>query len=976
MAKNEKITLTLDFNVERAKLQEVGNLLGRDVEKGLRGTKTIEYFNSIKTAVTDVTKTVGGLYSSLSKPLVSKSQARELSTSLESAFKGLDSKLLSLQGNITKTFNSASNVNALKQIRQLGDELDKLTADYQAVSQLIGKSKGLGNKNEMKSQLSAASKELDALNKKQTTLTATEVKQQEELKQTISEINKKLEEKLKIQEQINAIHSSDGVTSQAELSGLIGDKVNEQQGIINGSISIQDVQTLKTALSEIRDIIQDIMKTSNATTPKVTQNMEEIIDQQRRMEEQSKTFKSVLKDLGIPILGLHEIAHAMRRIVSYSYDYIKSLDAALTEIAIVSGKTRSEVLGLTDTFIELSAKTGMAIDDIAKASTIFYQQGLGDEAVKKMTEYTAIFAKISSETVEVAADQITAAINGFNFSVDQAGDVIDKLSVLAAYSAADIDELATAMSKAASQANMAGLSFDQYNAYLATMIEVTREAPENIGTSLKTIMSRFQSIKSGDNTEDDTDVNAVEKALKSVGVQLRDAKGQLRDLGDVLEELGPKWNSLDRNTQAYLGTVIAGTRQQSRFMSLMQNWDRALELTTASQNSAGAATRMHQSAMEGLDAALNNLTNAWQKLISNLANGDSFKWIVNTLSKIVKWFADGNSLLKIFTIAITLFNAKTLITNMNLVAQGKELKNLDTAYATVSGRVKTFGANISALLNPMSQETAKIEEQIQKVRTLTQEYNNLTNAKNQSAGAGGASTGGTTGGGGTTPPVIPDAGTMEKTAGAANKVTKNTASFGTKCATAGKNVMSLVGYIQTGIMVGMWAASIAETITDWLTTTADEMKEKAQEAYNTTAKEMDKRTQLIDSIEANLDVYDRLSKKLNKSTDEVEQLAKAADELAKAVPGALVGYDANGNPIINSNEARAAQKTARDELAEYAKEQMGNIGNLARADIREIAEKNVANSGNYGTVRGVSTAGMIGGYGAAAGIAAFGAVNG
>lgn len=977
MAKNEKITLTLDFNVERAKLQEVGNLLGKDVEKGLRGTRTIEYFNSIKTAVGDVTKTVGGLYSSLSKPLVSKSQARELTSSIESAFKGLDSKLLSLQGNITKTFNSIGNAGALKQIRVLGEELDKLTADYEAVSQLFSKSRALGNKNEMKSQLSAASKEMDALAKKQTELTAQEKKQQEELKQTITEINKKLEEKAKIQEQINVIHSSNNVSSQTELSGLISGKMDEQQGLINGSISIQDVQTLKTALSEIRDIIQDIMRTSNATGPKVSENIDDIIEQQRIAEEQAKTFKSVMRDLGIPMLGLHEIAHAMRRIVSYSYEYIKNLDRALTEIAIVSGKSRQEVLALTDTFIELSAKTGMAIDDIAKASTIFYQQGLNDEAVKKMTEYTAIFAKISSETVEVAADQITAAINGFNLSVDQAGDVIDKLSVLAAYSAADIDELATAMSKAASQANMAGLSFDQYNAYLATMIEVTREAPENIGTSLKTIMSRFQSIKSGDNTEDDTDVNAVEKALKSVGVQLRDAKGQLRDLGDVLEELGPKWNGLDRNTQAYLGTVIAGTRQQSRFMSLMQNWDRALELTTASQNSAGAATRMHQSAMEGLDAALNNLTNAWQKLISNLANGDSFKWLVNTLSSIVKWFADGNSLLKIFTVAITLFNAKTLLTNMSLVSQGKELKNLDTAYATVSGRVKTLGTNITSLLNPMSKETAEIEKQIQKVRTLTQEYNNLTNAKNQSAGTSGtnptdvAPTGGTTGS-----PVIPDAGTIEKTAGATKNLTKNTAGLGTKMATAGKNVLSLVGYIQTGIMAGMWAASIAEQITDWLTTTADEMKEKAQEAYGATRKEMDKRIELIDSVEANLAVYDRLSKKLNKSTEEVEQLAKAADELAKAVPESLIGYDANGNPIINTNEARAAEKNAREELAEYAKEQMGNIGNLARADIREIAEKNVANSGNYGAVRGVSTAGMIGGYGAAAGIATFGAING
>ena len=805
MAKNEKITLTLDFNVERAKLQEVGSVLGKDMEKGLRGTKTLEYFNSIKTAVNDVTKTVGGLYSSLSKPLVSKSQAKELASSLESAFKGLDNKLLSLQGNITKTFNSTNNVAAIKQIRAIGDELDKLTADYQAVSQLLGQSKSLGNKNELKSQLSAASKELDALSKKQTNLTAQEKKQQNELKQTITEINKKLEEKAKIQEQINAIHSSNNVASQSELSGLISNKVDEQQGIINGSISIQDVETLKNALSQIRDIIQDIMKTSNATAPKVEENVQGILEEQRIAEEQSKTFKSVLRDLGIPILGLHELARTMRRIVSYSYDYIKNLDAALTEIAVVSGKSRSEVLALTDTFIELSAKTGMAIDDIAKASTIFYQQGLNDEAVKKMTEYTAIFAKISSETVEVASNQITAAINGFNLSVDQAGEVIDKLSVLAAYSAADIDELATAMSKAASQANMAGLSFDQYNAYLATMIEVTREAPENIGTSLKTIMSRFQSIKTGDNTEDDTDVNAVEKALKSVGVQLRDAEGQLRDLGDVLEELGPKWNGLSRNTQAYLGTIIAGTRQQSRFISLMQNWDRALELTTASQNSAGAATRMHQAAMEGLDAALNNLTNAWQKLISNIANGDSFKWLINTLSGIVKWFADGNTLLKVFTIAITAFNAKTLLTNMRLQQTGEKVRNVDTAFATLGTRLKGLGTQFSSLSKQMSAESSAIQSQTTLIREQIQAYQDLAAAKAGTYTGPNIATPGT----GSTPTVnvpnatVPDAGTIEKTAGATKNLNKNLGTGAGKIKTFGSNVVSLIGYVQTGIMVGM-----------------------------------------------------------------------------------------------------------------------------------------------------------------------------
>lgn len=965
MAKQEKFTLTLDFEVEKAKLKEVGNILGKDMEKGLRGTKTLEYFNSIKNAISDVSKDVSGLYSSLSKPLVSKSQAKELASSIESAFKGLDSKLLSLQGNIGKTFNSTGNVAAIKQIRQLGDEIDKLTADYQAASQLFNKSKSLGNKGELKSQLSTASKELDALNKKQGDLSNQELKQQQELKQTITDINKKLEEKAKLTEQINTIQSSNGVSSQAEMSTLISGKIDEQQGLINSTLSVQDVTTLRNALTEIREAIRDIMNISNATGPKVSADIDNIIREEKEAANQAKTFKSVLKELGIPILSLQELAGGMKRIISYSYDYVKNLDKALTEISIVSGKTRSEVMALTDTFIELSAKTGMAIDDIAQASTIFYQQGLDDEAVKKLTEYTAIFAKISNETVQVAADQITAAINGFNFSAEQAGDVIDKMSVLAAYSAADINELATAMSKGASQANMAGLSFDQYNAYLATMIETTREAPENLGTSLKTIMSRFQSIKTGENTEDDTDVNQVEKALKSVGVQLRDAEGQLRDLGDVLNDLGPKWASLDRNTQAYLGTVIAGTRQQSRFISLMQNWDRALELTTASQNSAGAATRMHQAAMEGLDASLNNLTNAWQKLISNLANGDSFKWLIDSLAAIVKWFGDGDTLLKAFTVGMVMLNTKTLLTNMSLAAQGKQLKSLDGIAIGLGTRIKTLSQNFQSLGNENSKLTANIEKEMVRVKELTAEYERLANAKGR---ANGAYTGGVapvtgTGITGETAPttqvVIPDAGVMEKTNTNVTNVNKNTKTWSGSLKTAGKNVIGLVGNIQTALMAVGLALTVAETIRDWLTTTSDEIREKAEEAYAETQKEIDNRAQLIKSVEANAAIYDKLSKKLNKSTEEVNQLADAANALAEAAPGALIGYDAQGNPIIDTSAARADANNAKQELADYAKTQIANIGNLARADVREQAEKNWAASSAGKTTKGFSTAGKV-----------------
>ena len=54
--------------------------------------------------------------------------------------------------------------------------------------------------------------------------------------------------------------------------------------------------------------------------------------------------------------------------------------------------------------------------------------------------------------------------------------------------------------------------------------------------------------------------NKVDKALKSIGIDLKDTNGQFRDLDDVFLELAQRWNSLSRNQQRYIATTSAGSR--------------------------------------------------------------------------------------------------------------------------------------------------------------------------------------------------------------------------------------------------------------------------------------------------------------------------------------------------------------------------------------------------------------------------------
>lgn len=76
----------------------------------------------------------------------------------------------------------------------------------------------------------------------------------------------------------------------------------------------------------------------------------------------------------------------------------------------------------------------------------------------------------------------------------EAQRVTDVYSKVAAITATDTQELAEAMSKTASSANSVGASFENTTSIMAVMIESTRESAENIGSAMKSIISRLKYI--------------------------------------------------------------------------------------------------------------------------------------------------------------------------------------------------------------------------------------------------------------------------------------------------------------------------------------------------------------------------------------------------------------------------------------------------------------------------------------------------
>lgn len=240
---------------------------------------------------------------------------------------------------------------------------------------------------------------------------------------------------------------------------------------------------------------------------------------------------------------------------------VKEMDKAFTNMTAVTGKSREEVQEYTARLKEMAQATSSTLTDVANLTTEYLRQGRAMEDALTMAEETAKAAQIAGISTSDSLTYMTSAINGFNLAADDASQVSDIFANVAAKTATDYEQLAVALSKVSAQANLAGLSIEYTTGLLAKGIETTQEAPESIGTALKTILARMRELTDYNKVlEDGTSINKVEKALNAAGIALRDQNGSFRDLEAIFNELGPKWDNLNSMQQQAIAQAIAGTR--------------------------------------------------------------------------------------------------------------------------------------------------------------------------------------------------------------------------------------------------------------------------------------------------------------------------------------------------------------------------------------------------------------------------------
>ena len=321
--------------------------------------------------------------------------------------------------------------------------------------------------------------------------------------------------------------------------------------------------------------------------------------------------------------------------LSDAYRYAQDLNKSLNDIRIVTGYNSEYMEHFADQANKAAKSLSTSTNEYAKASLIYFQQGLSDDEVARRTAATIKMANVTGEAAADVSSYMTAVWNNFDDGTKSLEFYADAITALGAATASSSEEIATGLQKFSAVANTVGLSYEYATAALATVTAQTRESADTVGTAFKTIFARLESLSLGETLDDDTTLTKYSQALSAVGVNIKTASGELKDMDTILDELGSKWNGISKDQQIALAQTVAGMRQYNNFISLLDNYDTMKLNVDIAANAEGTLSEQQEIYAESWEAASKRVQAAAESIYEKLLNDDFFIDLLDGFEKLI-----------------------------------------------------------------------------------------------------------------------------------------------------------------------------------------------------------------------------------------------------------------------------------------------------------------------------------------------------
>lgn len=143
------------------------------------------------------------------------------------------------------------------------------------------------------------------------------------------------------------------------------------------------------------------------------------------------------------------------------YTNVVDLDSALTQLQIVTGKSRQEIKAFGDDAANTAKKIGVSISDITSSTETYARLGYSLSDALNLSEITNSFSNIAAIDIDDATSGMTAILKGYNLDASQAEHVADVLTEVGQKYAVSASEIAEALQNGGAALHTANTSFEK-----------------------------------------------------------------------------------------------------------------------------------------------------------------------------------------------------------------------------------------------------------------------------------------------------------------------------------------------------------------------------------------------------------------------------------------------------------------------------------------------------------------------------------
>ncbi|MGS0627257.1 MULTISPECIES: phage tail tape measure protein [Photorhabdus] len=384
----------------------------------------------------------------------------------------------------------------------------------------------------------------------------------------------------------------------------------------------QSYERSKRAGVSASQVVQETAQTSRKKEESRSENRySKIKDFRDRISQHGASAKSA----GVNILT------TSKNFLMPGYD----LNAQMSKIQAQTNieKNSPEYAMLLNQSRELSKSTGVSANQIAQGQSLYASKGYSSDQIKNMMPGTVSMSQANGADFAATIDIGTNVLEGFKLQSEEMSRVSDVLTATFTGSKTTLAALGDTMKFVAPTASSLGIDIETVAAATRKLSDANIKGSE-AGEVLSSMLGRLAEPP-----------KAAAAALAQLSIKIRDAKGNLRQLPDILVELDDKTRSMSSKQRTSYFTAIGG-ENAAPALDVLVNQAGQGELQSfidKLRNVQGESQKVASTMTNSLTGDIQKLNAAWSDLGVQMFSGvegparEVTQKVTNVVNKVSEW---------------------------------------------------------------------------------------------------------------------------------------------------------------------------------------------------------------------------------------------------------------------------------------------------------------------------------------------------